>query len=42
MKSFHPHLEEHLALIKTEGMENWCKKRKGHYTWLAEKNVPGR
>ncbi len=41
MKSFHPYLEEHLALIKTEGMENWSKKRKGHYTWLAEKNVLG-
>ena len=41
MKSFHPHLEEHLALIKTEGMENWSKKRKGHYAWLAEKNVQG-
>ena len=41
MKSFHPHLEEHLALIKTDGIENWSKKRKGHYAWLAEKNVTG-
>lgn len=40
MKSFHPHLEEHLALIKTEGIDNWSKKRKGHYSWLAEKDVP--
>jgi hypothetical protein len=40
MKSFHPHLEEHLLLIKTEGIKNWSKKRKGHYRWLTEKDVP--
>jgi hypothetical protein len=40
MKSFHPHLEEHLMLIKTEGIKNWSKKRKGHYRWLIEKDVP--
>jgi hypothetical protein len=33
MKQFHPHLEEHLTLIKTEGIENWSRKRKGHYRW---------
>ena len=41
MIAFHPHLKEHLALIKTEGIENWSKKRKGHYSWLAEKDAPG-
>ncbi len=34
MKKFHPHLEEHLTLIKTKGVENWSKQRKGHYRWL--------
>jgi len=33
MKQFHPNLQEHLALIKTEGVENWSGKRKGHYPW---------
>ena len=40
MKSFHPHLEEHLILIKTEGIKNWSKKRKGHYSWLTAKDLP--
>ncbi len=31
MKKFHPHIEHHLTLIKAEGIENWSKKRKGHY-----------
>jgi hypothetical protein len=41
MKSFHPHLEEHLAMIKTEGIGNWSIKRKGHYAWLVERDLPG-
>jgi len=38
---FHPNLAYHLDLIKSEGIENWSKKRKGHYSWLAEQDVPG-
>jgi hypothetical protein len=30
---FHPNLLYHIELIKTEGVENWAKKRKGHYYW---------
>jgi len=30
---FHPNLLHHLELIKTEGVENWASKRKGHYYW---------
>lgn len=30
---FHPNLLYHLELIKTEGVENWAGKRKGHYYW---------
>jgi hypothetical protein len=30
---FHPNLLHHLELIKTEGVENWAGKRKGHYYW---------
>lgn len=32
---FHPNLLYHLELIKTEGVENWSRKRKGHYPWSA-------
>jgi hypothetical protein len=30
---FHPNLEHHLELIKSEGVNNWSSKRKGHYPW---------
>lgn len=30
---FHPNLQHHLELIKTEGIRNWSRKRKGHYPW---------
>jgi hypothetical protein len=33
MKQFHPHLQEHLELIRAEGIEDWSRKRKGHYRW---------
>lgn len=29
----HPNLLFHLDLIKTEGVENWARHRKGHYYW---------
>ncbi len=34
LKKFHPNLEYHLSLIKSEGVENWSSKRKCHYRWL--------
>ncbi|MBN1376568.1 MAG: DUF3795 domain-containing protein [Dehalococcoidia bacterium] len=30
---FHPNLAYHLGLIKSEGINNWRSKRKGHYPW---------
>ena len=30
---FHPNLLYNLELIKPEGVDNWAKKRKGHYSW---------
>ncbi len=33
MLKFHPKLLYHLELIKSEGIDNWARKRKGHYYW---------
>ena len=30
---FHPHLAEHLDLIREHGIAGWQKYRKGHYPW---------
>jgi hypothetical protein len=30
---FHPNLAYHLELIKTEGVDRWADKRRGHYPW---------
>jgi hypothetical protein len=31
--NFHPNLAFHLELIRTEGIEHWRGKHKGHYSW---------
>jgi hypothetical protein len=30
---FHPNLAYHLELIKSEGIDKWASKRRGHYPW---------
>ncbi|MFA5078517.1 MAG: DUF3795 domain-containing protein [Dehalococcoidia bacterium] len=30
---FHPNLAYHLELIKSEGIDEWAAKRRGHYPW---------
>lgn len=36
LKSVHPNLGYHLALIRRNGPEKWFKKRKAHYAWQEE------
>ncbi|MFA5063963.1 MAG: DUF3795 domain-containing protein [Dehalococcoidia bacterium] len=33
LRKFHPNLAYHLESIKTEGIDNWAAKRRGHYPW---------
>jgi hypothetical protein len=30
---FHPNLAYHLELIRSEGIDKWAAKRRGHYPW---------
>jgi len=30
---FHPNLAFHLELIRSEGIDKWASKRRGHYPW---------
>lgn len=33
LKTIHPHLNDHLELIREYGTERWVMQRKSHYAW---------